>query len=159
MQAAHDAVVALTDDVCGRHLGDEYRDLARAMAAALCRQRPSPLGSGQPRAWACGIVHTLGQLNFLTDEATQPHMTTADLCAAFGVGQSTASAKAKVIRDTLKAHRMDPAWMLPSRVDDNPLVWMAQANGLPVDLRSMPREVQVIAFAKGMIPFIPADRE
>jgi hypothetical protein len=28
-----------------------------------------------------------------------------------------------------------------------------------VDLRAMPREVQAIAFAKGMIPYIPADRE
>jgi hypothetical protein len=28
-----------------------------------------------------------------------------------------------------------------------------------VDLRTMPREVQEIAFEKGMIPYIPADQE
>ena len=44
-------------------------------------------------------------------------------------------------------------------VDQNPLVWMAEVNGLLVDLRDMPREVQEIAFEKGMIPYIPADRE
>ncbi len=32
-------------------------------------------------------------------------------------------------------------------------------NGFLVDLRNMPREVQQIAFDKGMIPYIPADRE
>ena len=49
MQATYDAVVALTDAFCRDHLNEEYRDLARAMAAALCRKRPSPLASGQPR--------------------------------------------------------------------------------------------------------------
>ena len=159
MQATYEAVVALTDAVCRDYLGDEYRDLARAMAAALCRKRPSPLAFGQPQTWACGILHTLGQLNFLSDRSTEPHMATADLCAAFGVGQSTAAAKAKAIRDALDAHRLNPAWMVPSRADSNPLVWMAQVNGILVDLRHMPREVQVIAFEKGMIPYIPADRD
>jgi hypothetical protein len=51
MRATYEAVVALTDAFCRDHLNDEYRDLARAMAAALCRKRPSPLASGQPRTW------------------------------------------------------------------------------------------------------------
>ena len=87
MQAAYDAVVALTDTFSRDHLTDEYRHLARAMAASLSRKRPSPLASGQPRTWACGIIHVLGQLNFLSDKATQPYMTMAEVCTAFGVGQ------------------------------------------------------------------------
>jgi len=51
------------------------------------------------------------------------------------------------------------AWMLPSLVDQNPLVWMAEVNGVLVDLRDMPRELQVIAYEKGMIPYVPADKE
>jgi hypothetical protein len=70
----------------------EYRDLARDMTAALCRKRPSPLALGQPRTWACAILYELERVNFLSDPATQPYMTLAELCAAFGVGQSTASA-------------------------------------------------------------------
>ena len=46
---------------------------------------------------------------------------------------------------------------LPSLVGSNPLLWMAEVNGLLVDLRTMPREVQEVAFAKGIIPYIPAD--
>ena len=86
-------------------------------------------------------------------------MTMAEVCTAFGVGQSTASAKAKVISDALHTNRMDPTWMLKSFVDQNPLVWAAEVNGLLVDVRGMPREVQVIAYEKGMIPYIPADQE
>jgi hypothetical protein len=158
MQTTYDAVVALTDAVCRNHLTDEYRDLARAMTAALSRKLPSPLASGQPRTWACGIIHVLGQLNFLSDKTSEPHMTMAEVCTVFGVGQSTASAKARVISDALHTNRMDPTWMLKRIVDRNPLVWLAQVNGLLVDLRDMPREVQVIAHEKGMIPYIPADR-
>ena len=157
MQPAYAAVVALTDAFCRDRLDAEYRELARRMAAALCRKRPSPLASGQPRGWACGIVHVLGQLTFLSDKASQPCMTMAEVCAGFGVGQSTASAKARVIGEALRTNRMDPTWMRRSFVARNPLVWMAEVNGLLVDLRDMPREVQAIAYDKGLIPYIPAD--
>jgi hypothetical protein len=140
-------------------LNTEYRDLARQMAAALCRKRPSPVTSGHPRTWAGGIIHVLGQLNFLSDPTFKPVMTTAQIAAGFGIGQSTMFAKAKVISAALDTHRMDPQWMLPSLADLNPLLWMAEVNGLLVDLRTMPREVQKIAFDKGMIPHIPADRK
>jgi hypothetical protein len=46
---------------------------------------------------------------------------------------------------------------LPSLIGSTPLGWMAEVNGLLVDLRTMPREVQEVAFAKGIIPYIPAD--
>ena len=159
MQGTYDAIVHLTDAFCDQHLNSEYRDLARDMTAALCRKRPSPLASGQPRTWAGAILYELGRVNFLSDPSTQPHMTLADLCAAFGIGQSTASAKARTIVHLLGVNRLNPSWLLPSLVETHPLVWMAEVNGVPVDLRTMPREVQEIAFAKGMIPYIPADRE
>src|SRR4051794_26482866 len=159
MQATYEAITSLTDAFCREHLNEDYRVLAQRMMAALCRKRPSPLASGQPRTWACGIIYVLGQLNFLSDKAIKPHMTMAEVCAGFGVGQSTASAKAKVISDALRTNRMDPTWMLQSLVDRNPLVWMAEVNGMLVDLRHMPREVQLIAYEKGLIPYVPADRD
>jgi hypothetical protein len=160
MQARYDQIVALTDEFSRQHLNEEYRELAQYMAAALCRKRQSPVVSGQVHSWACGIIYALGQVNFLSDKATQPYMTMADVCAAFGVSPSTGGAKARAIADALKlSPAFDPAWTLPSMMDKNPLVWMAEVNGYVVDLRQMPREVQEIAFEKGMIPYIPADRE
>ena len=101
MQATYEAITTLTDAFCREHLNEDYRMLAQRMTAALSRKRPSPVASGQPRTWACGIVYVLGQINFLTDPSTQPFMTTADLCAKFGVGQSTVSAKGRVIDQAL----------------------------------------------------------
>lgn len=159
MLATYESILALTDAFCRNHLDDDYRNLAQRMAATLCRMRTSPVSSGQPRTWACAIVYVLGQINFLSDRSTTPYMTMADLCTAFGVGQSTASAKARVISQALKTHQLDPKWLLRSLLAENPLVWMAEVNGILVDLRQMPREVQEIAFDKGMIPYIPADRD
>jgi hypothetical protein len=48
---------------------------------------------------------------------------------------------------------------LPSLADRNPLTWMASVNGMLVDLRNAPRELQEIAFEEGLIPSIPADRK
>ena len=39
------------------------------------------------------------------------------------------------------------------------MVWMLQVNGFMVDVRHAPREMQEIAFNKGLIPYIPADRQ
>jgi len=159
MLPIYEKIVGLTDAVCDRHLDSEYRDLAREMTAALCGKRPSPLASGQPRTWACGIVYVLGRINFLGDKSFPPYMTTPDLCAAFEVGESTVHAKARVIEKGLETGPLDPRWTVTSLLGRNPLVWMVEVDGLLVDLRDMPREVQAIAFAKGLIPYIPADRK
>ena len=50
---------------------------------------------------------------------------------------------------------MDPNWTLPSRLADNPMAWLIQVNGLIVDARQAPREVQEEAFRRGMIPYLP----
>lgn len=110
MLATYQMITSLTDAFCGEHLNKDYRVLAQRMTAALCRKRPSPLTSGQTRTWACGIVYALGQINFMTDPSTRPFMTTADLCSRFGVGQSTASAKAHVISQALDTGRLNPEW-------------------------------------------------
>jgi hypothetical protein len=52
MAEIYAAVTALTDAVCREHLNDEYAELFRFAAAALCRKRPSPLSKGLPASWA-----------------------------------------------------------------------------------------------------------
>jgi Domain of unknown function (DUF6398) len=75
-----DAIVGLIDVVCRAHLTEEYATLARELAAALARKRPSPLLRGHSRTWACGITYTIGSVNFLFDPAQQPHVRGHDLC-------------------------------------------------------------------------------
>jgi hypothetical protein len=151
-------IVALIDRVCKEHLNDEYTELAHRMAAMLARKRPSPIMRGKPEIWACGILYALGTVNFLFDNSQIPHMRADDLCSVLGVSQSSGANKAGQIRKMFRMHQMDPNWCLPSQVDKNPMIWILQVNGLMVDVRHMPREVQEIAYNKGLIPYIPADR-
>lgn len=44
MLRVYDAIVSLTDAVCDEHLDSEYKELSRAMAAALCRNGQAPSG-------------------------------------------------------------------------------------------------------------------
>ena len=155
LAAAYGAVAALTDEFCERHLIDEYRDLARAMTVALSRKRASPLVSGKSASWACGIMYALGRINFLFDKTQTPHMRADALCQAFGVSQATGAAKAREIEKALGISMMDPQWTRPSQILDNPMAWMIMVNGLVVDARTMPREIQEEAFRKGLIPRIP----
>lgn len=150
-------VTAITDDVCRKHLNEEYAELARCALAALCRKRPSPLLSGHKQVWCCAVVYALGQVNFLSDRASQPAMTMSELADAFGVANSTAAAKAKIVRDILDLRSFDPNWTLPSLAELNPMTWMVSLNGFMVDARHLPRQIQVAALAKGLIPFLPEE--
>lgn len=75
LQGQYGAITALTDQFCEAHLNTEYRDLCRRMVAKLCRKRPSPLATGNPNTWACGVVYTAGRVNFLFDKGQTPTMT------------------------------------------------------------------------------------
>lgn len=151
-------ILALVDVFCETHLNAEYKELSRKMAAAVCRKK-GPALRGKASGWAAGIVYALGQVNFLTDPAQTPHMTSGQIAAGFGVSPATMMGKAKAIRDGLELMPLHPEWCLPSKLEDNPLVWMLKVNGFIMDIRSAPREAQEEAHRMGLIPYIPADRK
>jgi hypothetical protein len=152
-------VIGLVDKFCKEHLNEEYAVLCRKLAEKLGRKRPSPLFRGSPNTWASGIVRTIGWVNFLHDRTQTPYMRSTDIDAVFGISASTGAAKLAAIRKMLGIHQFAHEWTLPSRMDDSPLIWMLEINGLLVDVRHAPREVQEMAFNKGLIPYIPADRQ
>jgi hypothetical protein len=156
-RVAYDAVLALLDAFAAAHLTEEYRPVLHAATLTLARKRPSPLTSGRPASWAAGIAYAIGSENFLFDKTTAPYISSADLAAAFGVGASTAAAKAAEVRKRLQIRPMDPRWCVASMLEDNPLVWMLSVDGFVIDIRHAPIELQRAAFAKGLIPFVPAD--
>jgi hypothetical protein len=151
-------VLGLIDQFCKEHLNDEYAVLCRKLAEKLGRKRPSPLLHGSPNAWASGIIRAVGGVNFLHDKSQTPYMRATDIDHYLGTSPSSGAAKLAAIRKMLKIHPLDPNWTLPSRQEDNPMVWMLNVNGFMMDVRHAPREVQEIAFNKGLIPYIPADR-
>lgn len=158
-KAKFDAVMEIVDSICRGHLNDEYAALCRRMAAVLSRKRPSPLDGGTARVWAGAIIYAVGRVNFLFDKKQAPHLSAADLCRLTGVSQASASAKAGRIMDMLGLMPLDPRWCLPSKLNDNPLAWMITVNGLVMDARQAPREVQEEALRLGLIPRLPGTYE
>jgi len=154
-QPAYDTIIGLTDRFCQAHLTYEYQMLCRKLAGVLARKRPSPLTRGKPQVWASGIIRTIGWVNFLDDSSQKPHMKMTAIDKAFGIGESTGQGKSMLIRKMLKISPMDPEWSLRSRIEENPMAWMIQVNGILVDARFLKREIQEEALRKGLIPYIP----
>jgi hypothetical protein len=155
LQARFDEIAHFTDGFCQTLLDEEYGRLCRELAATLCRKRPSPLVAGKATTWACGIIHALGMVNFLFDSSQTPHLAARQIWEYFHLSSSTMQAKSKQIRDLLGMYPMDPEWSTLAMVDQNPLIWMLEVNGLIIDVRHAPREIQEAAFRQGLIPYIP----
>jgi len=158
-QQTVDEIAGLVDAFCREQLNEEYAELCRRLTEKLARKRPSPLVSGKSNTWACGIVRTIGWINFLDDKTRKPHMKLTAIDKAFGVGESTGQGKSMLIRKMFKIRQMDPEWSLRSRVKQNPMSWMIQINGFLVDARFLKPEIQEEALRQGLIPYIPADRQ
>ena len=158
-QQTVDEIAGLVDAFCREQLNEEYAELCRRLTEKLARKRPSPLVSGKSNTWACGIVRTIGWINFLDDKTQKPHMKLTAIDKAFGVGESTGQGKSMLIRKMFKIRQMDPEWSLRSRVEQNPMSWMIQINGFLVDARFLKPEIQEEALRQGLIPYIPADRQ
>jgi len=158
MQHVFVTVAGIIDEFCRTHLNEEYSQVSRELAAALCRKRPSPLAKSKPEQWACACVYVIGSANFLHDRTQTPHLPLGKLCELFGIGKSTATTKARSIEKLMGISYLDPRWTLPSRLEDNPLVWMLEVNGFAVDIRNAPLELQEEAFRRGLIPFVPGKK-
>lgn len=151
-------LVSLTDEFCNERLDTEYQELCREVAIALCSPG-SPVVRGKRASWACGIVYTVGWVNFLGDPDTEPYVRAEEIAEWFGVSTATMYNKSKALREGLDLIPFDPRLTISSLLEENPLVWMLEVNGLLVDVRAAPRELQAAAYEQGLIPYIPADRD
>ncbi len=152
VQPVFEVIDRLVQGFCREHLNDEYAVLCRKLTEKLARKRPSPLVSGKPNTWACGIVRTIGWANFLDDSGRSPHMKLTAIDKAFEVAESTGQGKSALIRKMLKIRQFDWHWLLPSQIDSYSIIWTLSVNGFMLDSRRATREVQEMAFKKGLIP-------
>jgi hypothetical protein len=159
MIARYMEIAEIIKGFCHDKLNDEYNDICLRALAKLCRKRPSPVASGKARTWACGIVYAIGSSNFIFDKSQPIHMTAAEISEGFGLSKSTAGNKAAEVGNLLNLSYFNTEFLLNALIDKNPAVWYLQVNGYLVDIRNMPRGAQEEAFRKGLIPYIPADKE
>ena len=146
------AIVTATDAFCEQHLDREYGELCRVLIGWLARTRPSPLARGEPRSWTAGVIYVVGSLNFLFDRAQTPHMRADKLAAGVGVAKSTMANKAARIRAVLELSWYEPELTRRSLLEQHPLTWLVEVDGIPVDARWLPEELQDEARRLGLIP-------
>ena len=145
-------ILAITDEACDLHLDREYGELTRELVARLARKRPSPLMRGDTRIWAAGAIYTVGSINFLFDRSQQPHVSGDRLAEHLRVVKTTMSNKAALIRKTLDIGVYEPGLTRRSMLERHPLTWLVQVNGILVDARMLPADIQDEARRRGLIP-------
>jgi hypothetical protein len=159
VNASFTAVCNIITNLCKTNLNEEYLYASVELTAKLARKRPSPLLTGNANTWAAGVVHAIGTINFLFDKSQTPHMTVAELCEWFALGQSTISAKSKVIRDMFNMSQLDPIWCLPSKLEQHPTAWLVSIDGYIMDVRREDPELQLAAYQAGVIPYLPRSKK
>lgn len=156
----YEEISSLIKTFCKEKLNEDYEEVCIRALEKLSEKHPSPLLKGKANTWACGIVYAIGSNNFLFDKTQEPYIKAKELAEVFGISTSTAGSKAKEVRDYLNISWFSSEWLLVENINENPLLWMVQTDeGFVADIRNLPEEVQLKAFEKGMIPFIPAKKE
>ena len=159
MRDRYEQIAPLISDFCRQHLSDDYETLCLRLLEKLCLKRPSPLLNGRPNTWAAGIVYAIAANNFIFDKSQPIHRTAEELAAPFGLAKSTVANKAAEITRICGISRFDAQWMLPELVDSSPMVWLVEVNGYLMDMRTAPVALQITAYERGFIPYVPALRQ
>jgi hypothetical protein len=154
-----DAPMGRIEPFCASHLNNEYRQLIQIALAALARKRPSPLITGREPSWCAGVVHAIGDANFLFDPSQNPHSKPGKIDAYCGVSAGTGQAHSKKVRELLRIRPFSPHWTLPSKLDASTMVWMLEVDGSIRDIRTLPLAVQMGACSRGLILYGPALRK
>ncbi len=143
-----DETVALIDAFCDAHLNEEYRGLCREMAGVVCVNgwpKPRSKASG----WAAGIVYAIGRVNSLDDPSEDPYVPFPQVAKEFGVSMATMKTHARTIQEALGIMLFSPLWWLPSRLEGDDLLDMADPLGFdprdnPADHARPPRPIKSI---------------
>lgn len=159
VQIPFTAVCNILANLCKTKLNEEYLQASIKLTAKIARKRPSPLLTGNANTWAAGVVHAIGLVNFLFDKSQTPHMTAAELCEWFALGQSTVSAKSKAIRDMFNMSQLDSKWCLPSKLEQHPTAWLVAIDGYIMDIRQADPEIHLAAYQAGVIPYLPRSKK
>ena len=146
------AITDITDRACHEHLDEEYRQIARRLVGRLARKRPSPLARGDARIWAAAVIYAAGQINFLFDPTQTPHLTAKQLAERFGVVQTTMASKAGLINRALNIGIFEPELTRIAMLEQHPMAWIVEVDGLLVDARMLSAELQDEARRLGLIP-------
>lgn len=115
-------------------------------------RRCSACWGGDARIWAGGTIYAVGQQNFLFDRSQEPHLTADQLAAQLGVVKTTMANKATLSNKTLDLGVLEPDLTRTAMLEQHPIAWLVEVNGIVVDARMLPDELQDEARRRGLIP-------
>ena len=128
-QVHYDAIAAMITSFCDQYLDDDYKALCIHALDKLSLKSPFPFTKSRDNMWAAGIVYAITQNCYLIGNkydifSGRPkyHLTSDQVCDAFGVSKGGVSAKAKSIREELKITNTQNEWLPPSMHDMNTMM-------------------------------------
>lgn len=81
------------EPVCKTRLTEEYLELCLCLLREACLAG-ADVGRGKPEAWAAGLVHAIGRVNFLFDPAMKSHLPAKEIPELFSVSKGTVQNRA-----------------------------------------------------------------
>ncbi len=129
---------AMTLEFCQLYLDEDYRQLCEKLIHKMSRKRQVPFLSGRVEIWAAAIVYALGSVNFLFDKSFNPYVTAEDIGKHFGTTKSSASQKAKIIRDMFKLNYWNKEFSTAHLKESNPFSNLVMVDGFIVDKKHLP---------------------
>jgi len=135
-------LIEMTAGFCDEYLDEDYKQLCEKLIRKMSRKRNVPFLSGRIEIWAAAIVYAIGSINFLFDQSFEPYASGDDICNYFGTSKSTASQKAKVIRDMFKLGYWDKEFSTSHMMQSSPFSNLVMVNGFIVNKRSLPSQIQ-----------------
>lgn len=135
-------LIEMTTGFCDEYLDEDYKQLCVKLIQKMSRKRNVPFLSGRIEIWTSAIVYAIGSINFLFDKSFAPYVSGDDICNYFGTSKNTTSQKAKIIRDMFKLGYWDKEFSTSHLMQSSPFSNLVMVNGLIVDKRSLPPEIQ-----------------
>ncbi|GEM_PF-357778 len=152
-------ITALTDGFCEKHLDDDDAAAMRELVAQLCCETAA-VARGKAESWAAGVVSRVVHAGAYDMGARHRRPTTHLIAEEFGVSAATVMAKSRVIRQLVDGGLPGAPFEVPAPpvLDERDAQWMVEVGGVLLDFREAPRELQVEAFCRGLIPYVWIDR-
>lgn len=151
-------ISGLTDIFCLGYLSKKYVHASRTMVSQLCQSHISLVKPCKTKYWAAGTIHALAKTNQLYATETIPHVPASKVIDEFEISRSTIYKYANLIQQLINV----PCFQVPQNHQQQSQAtlsqWLISIDGIIIDAREMPHDIQKEAYQKGSIPHLPRNQ-